>query len=125
MPARPRRYLRGEATATGIRLADGTAIIAGAGTGIVRSGQASCAVRPERIRISASTDADDGSGNRLTGRVAKRIFAGNSSTYFVERDGHMLKVLVQNDGGERFNEGETVVLGWPAESTVFIRPYGE
>jgi spermidine/putrescine ABC transporter ATP-binding subunit len=114
--------LRGDATGTGIRLADGTAIVAGAGVEMLRGGKASCAVRPERIRIAVSASADEGLSNTLTGRITKRMFAGNSSTYFVQREGETLKVLVRNDGGPRFNEGDSVVLSWAAGSTIPIGP---
>ena len=110
--------LRGEATAGGIRLRDGTAIAARSGASAAAGGKASCAVRPERIRISASPAAE--AGNSLRGRVSKRIFAGNSSTYFVDRDGETIKVLVQNAGQDRLVEGQEVVLNWSPESTVLI-----
>ncbi|WP_352807782.1 TOBE domain-containing protein, partial [Mesorhizobium sp. M0909] len=54
------------------------------------------------------------------GEVSKRIFAGNSSTYFVERGGQMLKVIVLNTGAVRLPEGQDVVLRWSPESTVSI-----
>jgi spermidine/putrescine ABC transporter ATP-binding subunit len=113
--------LRGKATDTGIRLPDGTAIVAGSGA-IPASGAAvSCAVRPERIEIVASSSAPSHpAGNRLSGRVVRRVFAGNSSTYFVDRNGETLKVLVQNSGAERLNEGQDVLLHWTPESTVLI-----
>jgi putative spermidine/putrescine transport system ATP-binding protein len=110
--------LRGEATAAGIRLRDGTAIAARSGASAAAGGKASCAVRPERIRISASQAAE--AGNSLKGRVSKRIFAGNSSTYFVDRDGETIKVLVQNAGQDRLVEGQEVVLNWSPESTVLV-----
>ena len=113
--------LRGEATGSGIRLPDGTVIAAGAGGRQAARGKASCAVRPERIRIAAA-GADQAGGNMLRGRVSKRIFAGNSSTYFVDRDGETIKVLVQNSGAERLAEGANVVLHWAPESTVLISP---
>ncbi len=47
--------LHGEATGTGIRLSDGTAISAGAGAMPASGTRATCAVRPERIRIAAGT----------------------------------------------------------------------
>ncbi|WP_394885959.1 ABC transporter ATP-binding protein (plasmid) [Mesorhizobium sp. AaZ16] len=112
--------LRGEATGDGIRLPDGTAITAGSGVGPVASAKVSCAVRPERIQIAAANGADQTSGNLLRGRVSKRIFAGNSSTYFVDRDGETIKVLVQNSGAEKLAEGANVVLHWSPESTVLI-----
>ena len=112
--------MRGDATENGIRLPDGTAIAAGSGIDPVAGAKASCAVRPERIRIAAAPAADQASGNVLRGRVSKRIFAGNSSTYFVDRDGETIKVLVQNSGVEKLAEGQDVVLYWSPESTVLI-----
>ena len=83
--------------------------------------RATCAVRPERIRIAAGDmPADASADNMLKGRVSKRIFAGNSSTYFVERGHETLKVVVQNNGGERLAEGQDVTLRWDAQSTVLI-----
>ncbi|TIU26782.1 MAG: TOBE domain-containing protein, partial [Mesorhizobium sp.] len=83
--------------------------------------KASCAVRPERIQISTgAARLDIGNANTLKGRVSKRIFAGNNSTYFVDRDGQTLKVIVQNTGAERLAEGEPVMLSWSPESTVLI-----
>jgi putative spermidine/putrescine transport system ATP-binding protein len=54
--------------------------------------------------------------------VSRRIFAGQSSTYFVERAGDTIKVIVHNDGQARLSEGQDVVLSWSAESTVPILP---
>jgi len=113
--------LRGEVSGNGIRLPDGTAIAAAAPGGLLAKGSASCAVRPERIRIVAAPARLPEAGNSLTGRVSKRMFAGNSSTYFIDRDGETIKVLVQNDGQEKFDEGQNVVLSWTAASTVLIR----
>ncbi len=110
--------LRGEATETGIRLADGTQIATA--TQATAGGKASCAVRPERIRIAPAAMPVDGTGNMLRGQVSKRIFAGNSSTYFVDRAGETIKVLVRNDGSEKLAEGQDVVLRWSPESTVLL-----
>jgi spermidine/putrescine ABC transporter ATP-binding subunit len=113
--------LRGEATETGIRLADGTAITAAAGPTAGAGGKASCAVRPERIRIVPVADTAASDGNTLRGSVSKRIFAGNSSTYFVDRAGETIKVLVRNDGSRRLSEGQDVALCWSVESTILIQ----
>jgi spermidine/putrescine ABC transporter ATP-binding subunit len=113
--------LRGEATETGIRLADGTAIATAAGPKDGTGGKASCAVRPERIRIVSAADAAPSDGNMLRGRVSKRIFAGNSSTYFVDRAGETIKVLIRNDGSRRLSEGQDVALCWSVESTILIQ----
>ena len=57
----------------------------------------------------------------LKGQVSKRIFAGNNSTYFVERGGQTLKVIVQNTGIEScWPRARYVVLRWSPESTVLI-----
>ena len=112
--------LRGEATQNGIRLPDGTKIAAGSGVEPSHGAKASCAIRPERIQIVPAAGADQASGNFLRGRVSKRIFAGNSCTYFVDRDGETIKVLVQNSGAEKLVEGQNVLLRWSPESTVLI-----
>lgn len=116
--------LRGEATDTGIRLDDGTTILTrrggGLGAGTETGKRASCAVRPERISIHPTPIDMPDDGNSLPGRVRKHIFAGNSSTYFVERGDTMIKVLVQNAGQERLREGQEVVLHWSVESTVLV-----
>jgi ABC-type Fe3+/spermidine/putrescine transport system ATPase subunit len=112
--------LRGQATGEGIRLPDGTPIrCAGGGGG--GGTNASCAVRPERIRISASAPPPASlDANVVSGRISRRIFAGSSSTYFVDRDGATLKVIVQNDGDPALGDGADVVLSWSPASTVLI-----
>ncbi|TIS17302.1 MAG: ABC transporter ATP-binding protein, partial [Mesorhizobium sp.] len=112
---------RGDATGNGIRLPDGTAIAAASGASLSAGAKASCAVRPERIQISTgSATSEAGYANTVRGQVSKRIFAGNNSTYFVDRDGQTLKVIVQNTGAERLAEGQEVMLSWSPESTVLI-----
>jgi len=111
---------RGDATGNGIRLPDGTTISASSGPSLAVGAKASCAVRPERIQISTGSGKPGSGANTLDGQVSKRIFAGNNSTYFVERDGQTLKVIVQNTGAERLAEGQQVVLRWSPESTVLI-----
>ena len=111
---------RGDAIGNGIRLPDSTTIAAGIGDRVAAGAKASCAVRPERIRIATDAGASSGNANTLKGQVSKRIFAGNNSTYFVERAGQTLKVIVQNTGNDRLAEGQDVMLSWSPESTVLI-----
>jgi putative spermidine/putrescine transport system ATP-binding protein len=112
---------RGVATGSGIKLQDGTTIQASTGASVPAGTEASCAVRPERIRISTGAGIAEAAGaNVLKGKVSKRIFSGNNSTYFVDRDRQTLKVIVQNTGAERLAEGEPVVLSWSPDSTVLI-----
>ena len=113
--------LRGKAADGGIRLDDGTLIRcrnADAGSG----GQARCAVRPERIRVEAAGEAPASSDqeNLLRARVTRRIFAGNSTTYFLERQGETLKVLAQNLGDGSLDDGAEVTLRWRPDSTVLL-----
>lgn len=112
--------LRGDLTPDGLRLADGTLISVRTDQQVRPNGKASFAIRPERIEIAATGSSGAHSGNELKGRVSQRIFAGNSTTYFVERRGEIIKVLVQNDGTPRVAEGEDVSLRWAPESTVLI-----
>ena len=113
--------LRGDRTENGIRLPDGTPITVASMRSAGAGSKASCAVRPERIEIAESpARSEASSANRLNGRVAKRIFAGNSSTYFVDRDGSTIKVVVLNSGQDRLGEGQEVVLRWSPASTVLI-----
>ncbi len=111
--------MRGDVTENGIRLPDGTPITAA--KGLASGAKASFAVRPERIQIAAAAKpAGSRAANVLSGRIAKRIFAGNCSTYFVDRDGETIKVMVQNNGGNQLSEGQPVTLRWSPESTILI-----
>ena len=112
--------LRGDAFEQGIRLPDGTGIAASGGARLPPGTRASAAVRPERIAIANAEANCAEEANRLYGRIAKRIFAGNTSTYFVERGEDTLKVLVQNSGQPRLDEGAPVLLSWSPQSTVLM-----
>ncbi len=112
--------LRGQTFDNGIRLSDGMQILAKEASSGSAGVEAICAVRPERITIAASAAITPPGRNTLKGRILKRIFAGNSRTYFVGRNGETLKVLVQNRDGESLSEGQDVTLSWSPESTVVI-----
>ena len=112
--------LQGIATDGGVRLADGTLVLAANGAARA-NGPAICAVRPERMMIArAGAAAMPEAMNRHAGRVSRRIFAGDTSTYFVQTTSQAIKVHVQNAGQERLCEGDEVVIGWPSQSTVLI-----
>jgi ABC-type Fe3+/spermidine/putrescine transport system ATPase subunit len=112
--------LRGRAAAGGIELADGTRIAARAAQAGTLAGASLCAVRPERITILPQDATVPAGGNRLAGRVVRRVFAGNSSTYYVDSQGTTIKVLVQNAGQQRLKEGQDAVLAWSPDSTVLL-----
>ncbi|MGC4023785.1 MAG: ABC transporter ATP-binding protein [Mesorhizobium sp.] len=106
--------LAGTPTDIGLKLANGTVIA-------LRDSHdraSSCAVRPERIRLMAGNAPSDGSENSLRGKVTRRIFGGNSTTYFVQAADHSIKVFVQNDGAIQPDVGEVVNLIWSQASTV-------
>ncbi len=113
--------LRGKMVDDGIRLNDGAHILAADGSSRPAGVEAICAVRPERISIAASGAASKPGHNTLNGRIERRVFAGNSSTYFVDRNGETIKVLVQNQDGERLSEGQDVSISWSPESTVLLK----
>ena len=108
--------LTGTPTETGIRLADGTSIIAHS----PHRAASRCAVRPERIRLGGVHEKASSNENSLEGRVLRRVFAGNSTTYFVQAGDQSLKVFVQNDGSAQPETGDRVTLRWPRASTVSI-----
>ena len=56
--------------------------------------------------------------NRLSARVAKRVFAGNSISYLLDWQDETVKVFAQNAGSSPFEEGSEVTLSWSAESTL-------
>ena len=89
--------LRGEATGNGIRLSDGTSIMAASITEPVAGDKASCAVRPERIRDRCARPQGPGQpATALRAGSRNASLPATSSTYFVDRDGQTIKVLVQN-----------------------------
>ncbi len=68
------------------------------------------AVRPERITISAASGT-------ISGVVADIIYRGTATTYLVQTDQLMVRVLRQNADGEPvFQKGERVFLSWPQDA---------
>lgn len=82
------------------------------------AGEATLAVRPERIRLVAP-DAPI-QGNRIEGHVAERVFSGASLTYTVQTDAGELRVLRQNADGDVIDIGERVALVWSADHSVVV-----
>jgi putative spermidine/putrescine transport system ATP-binding protein len=86
-----------------------------AGQRLVTGGQASVAVRPERVILSALEV--DGSG--LRGSVSDVIFLGNARKYVVRlSDGHECFVLRQANAPTPETVGQTVRLSWEARHAV-------
>ena len=82
------------------------------------AGEATIAVRPERIRLAAP-DAPT-QDNRIEGQVAERVFSGASLTYTVDTDAGPLRVLRQNTDGDVIGIGERVALVWSADHSVVV-----
>ncbi|MCO6187622.1 ABC transporter ATP-binding protein [Rhizobium sp. L1K21] len=99
----------------GITLASGETI-AVAGEKPASGQTGCCAVRPERIRIVSGAQQE--LENVVEGRVERRLFAGNSTTLFVNHKERQIRVGVPNIGSLVPADGETVTLTWAAESTV-------
>jgi ABC-type Fe3+/spermidine/putrescine transport system ATPase subunit len=79
------------------------------------SGTLRCAIRPERVRI---TPVDLAAGpvadlpGVLRGTLARRLFSGSASTYFVDCSGRELKAVVQRDTSADISVGSPVILDW-------------
>ncbi|MGR6429759.1 ABC transporter ATP-binding protein [Rhizobium sp. PAMB 3174] len=105
----------GEWQDSGVMLTDGRAVRV-ADSNDMQSGVIRCAVRPERIRIvSAEQPRLD---NVLEGRIERRLFAGNSTTLFVNHNGREIRVGLPNTGSNSLGDGEAVTLTWSRESTI-------
>ncbi|MDB5522471.1 MAG: polyamine transporter ATP-binding protein [Rhizobium sp.] len=100
-------------------LADGTLIRIGDVDGLSTGGKVQCAIRPERIRILA--DGVAASDNKVRGKITRRMFAGVSSTVFVDCLGMTMRVVVPNAGMELLRDGEEISLTWSKESTIPVR----
>jgi putative spermidine/putrescine transport system ATP-binding protein len=100
-------------------LADGTAIQIDSTDGLSNGDPVTSAIRPERIRIlGADTAPRD---NVVHGKIIRRMFAGVSSTLFVECLGMTMRVLVPNAGMELLRDGEEIGLTWSKDSTIPVR----
>jgi spermidine/putrescine transport system ATP-binding protein len=83
-------------------------------------GPVTISLRPESISLGASLPQDDGA-NVFEARVARATFIGSILRYDVAL-GNGLKLTAQtpNDAGPRWHEGDTVHVGWTAESCVLL-----
>ena len=99
-------------------MADGTKILVADQTGRKTNEPMQCAVRPERMQLTAPNAA--ASENELVGRIVRRIFSGINSTFHVERPGHQIRVVVPNADNTPFHEGDLVTVTWPAKSTFSV-----
>ncbi len=82
------------------------------------AGEATIAVRPERIRLVAPDTATQ--DNSIEGCVAERIFSGASLTYIVDTRAGPLRIVRQNADSDVIAIGERVTLVWPASHSVVV-----
>jgi putative spermidine/putrescine transport system ATP-binding protein/spermidine/putrescine transport system ATP-binding protein len=100
-------------------LPDGTIIKIGDTEGLRPDEALQCAMRPERMRIVA-----EGAGmldNSVRGKIIRRVFAGVSTTVFVDCDVAPMRVIVPNSGIEFLRDGAEVTLTWSKESAIPLR----
>lgn len=65
-------------------------------------------IRPEHVRLSKARPAADDEANVFSARISKRVFLGNFQEYWVELDGHTLRV--QASVTEEFDENDPVTV---------------
>jgi len=112
--------------------ADGVVTVDVAGLGPVRvavhssiasSAQGTVALRPEKIRISASAPVDT-PDNHCHGTVADLLYMGDVTVYRVETPGgSRVEALLANSQGGRakfFEVGDAVEMSWPVNAGHFI-----
>jgi spermidine/putrescine transport system ATP-binding protein len=86
------------------------------------SAQGTIALRPEKIRIAATTDGM--LDNHVRGRVADLLYMGDVTVYRVETEGGArVEALLANSQAGRakfFEAGDTVELGWALDAGHYI-----
>jgi ABC-type Fe3+/spermidine/putrescine transport system ATPase subunit len=135
---RERRWVEGSVTASG----SGAVSLDVKGLGPVRvaAGMAvsprssgAIALRPEKIRIAASTprvgsdaDPDTATENQFRGTVTDFLYLGDVTVYIVSTpQGCKLETLRANSGAGRakfFEVGDAVEVGWSIDAGHFITP---
>ena len=100
-------------------LGDGTLVRVSDSEGLRAGDAVQCAIRPERMRVrNAGTPASD---NTARGKITRRMFAGVSSTLFLECLGMTMRVIVPNAGMLALKDGEEIDITWSKESTMPVR----
>ena len=122
LPAKP----DGEADGyVGLRLQDGSPVRVPKALVEGRTGPIALGVRPEKIRLSETTDEIAAGRNRLAGSITDASYLGVSTQYIVRlTDGHRVTVYEQNvqraTKSELWTPGENVVLSWLPEHSFVV-----
>ena len=109
----------------GLRLADGSAVRVPKALMEDRTGPIALGVRPEKIRLSETTDEIAAGRNRLAGTITDASYLGVSTQYIVRlTDGHRVTVYEQNvqraTKSELWTAGENVQLSWLPEHSFVV-----
>jgi putative spermidine/putrescine transport system ATP-binding protein len=110
--------LSGEWNGEVLVLNDGTVIRIADSQGLSTGDTVNCAIRPERIHIHAAGTMP--ADNMVRGKIVRRMFAGVSSTLFVETLGMTMRVIIPNAGMLALKDGQDVTLGWSRESAIAV-----
>ena len=106
-------FLSGRVEGNGVRV-DGVGRVAAAAS--LAPGEATLAVRPEKMRLAAPDSGAE--GNRIVGSVDRRVFSGASVTYIVDTPAGPIRAFRQNAGEAMMEVGATVAVVWSPEHTV-------
>lgn len=110
--------LSGIAEHAGLRLSDGRLVPAAPDPARATPGApATCAIRPERIRLVPAAAAPDAA---LHGRIAERIFFGAGVSWRIDAGGLHLRARLPNVGSQAMAEGEPVAITWDPEAAVYV-----
>ncbi|MBD1588931.1 ABC transporter ATP-binding protein [Pseudomonas typographi] len=104
---------------TQIRLPAGQVIHSSHGAGRSIGSRVTAAVRPEKLHAAGS----NGPGqpcNRLSGRIAHEIYAGNSITYWVEIGAQQVSLTAQNNTAPALSMGAEAHLEWAPADTIVL-----
>ncbi|WP_052364810.1 ABC transporter ATP-binding protein [Halotalea alkalilenta] len=86
-----------------------------------RRGPAQCVLRPEKIHLTAASDALDATGGQLEGTVTSALFLGESLRYSVEVDGCSLTVSQPHRSGtQTLAPGELARLHWAVDDFLLV-----
>ncbi len=106
-------FLSGRVEGNGVAV-DGVGHVATAAR--LPPGEATLAVRPEKMRLVAPEAAAE--GNRIGGTISQRVFSGASVTYIVETPAGPVRAFRQNAGEAMMETGARADVVWPPEHTV-------
>jgi spermidine/putrescine transport system ATP-binding protein len=79
-------------------------------------------IRPEKVALGRASNNPDPAMNRVNGIIEGVVFLGESTTYLVRADGHLLRAKrFHNDDTSELVTGSTVALSWfPHDTNTFL-----